>query len=65
MSFQKFLEYLGIPFHAVNYESGSMGLSFGKHYYTESVDAVSEKVSTLQDRLAESFDAMTHILKAH
>ena len=57
------LEYLGIPFHAVNYESGSMGLSFGKHYYTENADAVCEKVSMLQGRLAKSFDTMTRLLQ--
>ena len=57
------LEYLGIPFHVVNYETGTMGISFGEHYFTENADAVSEKVSMLQGRLAKSFDSMTQLLQ--
>lgn len=54
------LEYLGIPFHAVSYD---LERSSGEDYFTENADAVSEKVSILQGRLAGSFDTMTQLLQ--
>jgi len=59
------LEHLGVPFHAVNYETGAMGRSFGYHYFTQNAAAVKKKISALQGRLAESFEAMTQLLEEH